>query len=249
MVHSPPIRYRGYYYDDDTGLYYLNARYYSPKWRRFISPDDTTYLDPETVNGLNLYCYCGNDPVNFVDPSGHSVAPIAIAISNIVKGKLQFPSTNFVEMAHCTTSVQSNRIIGGLFWNLSYTVTTQKDNAETFYAYGNIGNSGVSYGGGVNLGDWFGASGYISSNIGIGANVQLTPWVTAGAEVSLLNGISVSAGLILGNTTHEISVNVGWGTIAGAYALASFAAATLIPGARALAGAAACLIFLIDLFI
>ena len=53
-----------YYSDDDTGLYYCNARYYSPKWRRFISPDDTAYLDPDSVNGLNLYCYCGNDPVN-----------------------------------------------------------------------------------------------------------------------------------------------------------------------------------------
>ena len=49
-----PIRYRGYYYDTETGLYYLNARYYSPEWRRFISPDDTGYLDPETPNGLNL---------------------------------------------------------------------------------------------------------------------------------------------------------------------------------------------------
>lgn len=66
-----PIKYRGYYYDTETGWYYLNARYYSPEWRRFISPDDTSYLDPESVNGLNLYCYCNNDPVNFVDPSGH----------------------------------------------------------------------------------------------------------------------------------------------------------------------------------
>ena len=65
-----PIRYRGYYYDDDTKLYYLNARYYNPEWRRFISPDNTAYLDPESVNGLNLYCYCGNDPVNYCDPSG-----------------------------------------------------------------------------------------------------------------------------------------------------------------------------------
>ena len=71
LAHANPIRYRGYYYDDDTGLYYLNARYYSPKWRRFISPDDTSYLTPESVNGLNLYCYCNNDPVNMVDPSGH----------------------------------------------------------------------------------------------------------------------------------------------------------------------------------
>jgi len=66
-----PIRYRGYYYDQDTGLYYLNARYYSPEWRRFISPDDTAYLDPDSFNGLNLYCYCNNDPVNYADPSGH----------------------------------------------------------------------------------------------------------------------------------------------------------------------------------
>ena len=71
VANANPIRYRGYYYDDDTGLYYCNARHYSPKWRRFISPDDTAYLDPEAVNGLNLYCYCNNDPVNLVDPSGH----------------------------------------------------------------------------------------------------------------------------------------------------------------------------------
>jgi RHS repeat-associated protein len=71
LAYDNPIRYRGYYYDEDTKLYYLNARYYSPEWRRFISPDDTYYLDPESVNGLNLYCYCGNDPINFVDPSGH----------------------------------------------------------------------------------------------------------------------------------------------------------------------------------
>ena len=71
VANANPIRYRGYYYDSDTGLYYCNARYYSPKWRRFISPDDTSYLDPENVNGLNLYCYCNNDPVNYCDPSGH----------------------------------------------------------------------------------------------------------------------------------------------------------------------------------
>ena len=66
-----PIRYRGYYYDEVSGLYYLNARYYSPTWRRFISPDDTSYLDPEMPNGLNLYAYCNNDPLNYIDPTGH----------------------------------------------------------------------------------------------------------------------------------------------------------------------------------
>lgn len=68
-----PICYRGYYFDAESGFYFLNARYYNPAWRRFISPDDTAYLDPETPNGLNLYAYCNNDPVNYSDPSGNSV--------------------------------------------------------------------------------------------------------------------------------------------------------------------------------
>ena len=82
-----PIRYRGYYYDEVSGLYYLNARYYSPTWRRFISPDDTSYLDPATPNGLNLYAYCNNDPVNYADPSGNSVIAsllIGFAISSLI---------------------------------------------------------------------------------------------------------------------------------------------------------------------
>ena len=80
VANANPIRYRGYYYDDDTGLYYCNARYYSPKWRRFISPDDTAYLDPESVNGLNLYCYCNNDPVNYADPSGCAMVSFLIGL-------------------------------------------------------------------------------------------------------------------------------------------------------------------------
>lgn len=67
-----PFRYRSYYYDDDTGLYYLNARYYNPKLRRFISPDNSAYLDTGSPQGLNLYAYCGNDPVSHSDPSGRS---------------------------------------------------------------------------------------------------------------------------------------------------------------------------------
>ena len=71
IAYANPFRYRGYYLDSETGWYFLNARYYSPEWRRFISPDDTAFLDSETPNGLNLYCYCNNDPVNYADPSGH----------------------------------------------------------------------------------------------------------------------------------------------------------------------------------
>ena len=71
-----PFRYKGYYYDVETSLYYLNTRYYDPEIGRFISPDSVDYLDPTTINGLNLYAYCGNDPVNYADPSGHWIETV-----------------------------------------------------------------------------------------------------------------------------------------------------------------------------
>ena len=89
LADSNPIRYRSYYYDNETGLYYLNARYYSPEWRRFISPDDAAYLDPESVNGLNLYTYCNNDPVNHIDPTGHSIVG-AILIGAAIGAGISF---------------------------------------------------------------------------------------------------------------------------------------------------------------
>ena len=65
-----PFRYRGYYYDTETKLYYLKTRYYDPVVGRFITIDDLSYIDPEHINGLNLYAYCGNNPVMNVDPTG-----------------------------------------------------------------------------------------------------------------------------------------------------------------------------------
>ena len=65
-----PWRYRGYYWDYETGLYYLNSRYYDPEVGRFINADSVAYLEPEAINGLNLYAYCWNDPVSYVDPNG-----------------------------------------------------------------------------------------------------------------------------------------------------------------------------------
>lgn len=67
-----PFRYRGYYYDVETNLFLVSSRYYSPELCRWISPDDIEYLDPESVNGLNLYCYCFNNPIMYIDPDGHS---------------------------------------------------------------------------------------------------------------------------------------------------------------------------------
>ncbi len=65
-----PLRYRGYYWDREFGLYYLQSRYYDPALCRFISPDGVSYLDTQSISGMNLYAYCSDNPITNVDPSG-----------------------------------------------------------------------------------------------------------------------------------------------------------------------------------
>ena len=65
-----PFRYRGYFYDAETGLYYLQTRYYDPEVGRFLNMDDISYATPEQLHGLNLYAYCANNPVMGYDPYG-----------------------------------------------------------------------------------------------------------------------------------------------------------------------------------
>lgn len=63
---------------------------------RFISPDDVGYLDPTSINGLNLYCYCGNDPVNRYDPSGH-FAISALIIGAIIGAVVGFGIAAYID--------------------------------------------------------------------------------------------------------------------------------------------------------
>ena len=73
-----PFRYRGYVFDEETGLYYLRSRYYSAERSRFVNADDC-------FSEKNLYCYCINAPVERCDPSGHEYLCIAmyrVALNN-----------------------------------------------------------------------------------------------------------------------------------------------------------------------
>ena len=71
-----PFRYRGYYYDTETGLYYLNSRYYNPEFGRFINADDIGYLGADgSPLSYNLFAYCMNNPVNRFDVNGNWSMP------------------------------------------------------------------------------------------------------------------------------------------------------------------------------
>ena len=81
----------------ETSLFWLSSRYYSPELCRFISPDDVEYLDPESVNGLNLYCYCYNNPISYYDPSGHSAILVGLIIGAIVGACIGFGTAAYID--------------------------------------------------------------------------------------------------------------------------------------------------------
>ena len=96
-----PLRYRGYYYDTETGLYYVSSRYYDPEIGRFINADTTDILTatPMGLTDKNLFAYCDNNPVMRADHGGdfwHIVVGAAVgaliggvvkAVSNAIEGK------------------------------------------------------------------------------------------------------------------------------------------------------------------
>ncbi|MDD3915483.1 MAG: RHS repeat-associated core domain-containing protein, partial [Bacteroidales bacterium] len=79
-----PFRYRGYVYDEETGLYYLRSRYYNPEWNRFVNAD--------SVMRGNLFSYCNSEPVKYADTNGKSTHLICMSIWNRDVGDYRSPS-------------------------------------------------------------------------------------------------------------------------------------------------------------
>lgn len=125
IAHRNPIRYRGYYYDNDLGLYYLQSRYYDANIGRFINSDNIG--DGEAgVLGSNTFVYSINNPIKYSDPSGHSIiASIVIgivvgaAVSAIVDVGCQLMDNNFDTNNIDWRSVGRSAVIGGICGGIS----------------------------------------------------------------------------------------------------------------------------------
>ena len=107
-----PLRYRGYVYDTETGLYYLRSRYYNPVMGRFINSDDPANLGAdEGLNSFNLFAYCTNNPVNRFDENGNWSLPnwakVAIGVGIIAAAAVVTVATGgaavgpLVAAVHC----------------------------------------------------------------------------------------------------------------------------------------------------
>ena len=246
-----PLRYRSYVYDQETGLYYLQSRYYNPAICRFISADSISYLGADgTPVSYNLFVYCGNNPANVTISTTTNINSPNTTTAPAIKGTIggsnsATPLANFVSMSNYSISLFENFLIGMALGNISHTTTFQHNTAEMFYAYSNVGNTVSSVGLGLNIKNYCGVSAYFNSSVGVGLNVQVNPFLTYGTEVSLLDGFAVSIGTISGDTSNEITLSIGWGSLVAAYAVA----VSPIPGARVVAASAVLIILCSSMFI
>lgn len=132
-----PIRYRGYYYDTETGFYYLKSRYYDPEVGRFIN-EDRLIDDGAGVQGTNLFIYCANNPVNNFDSTGQFVLTISacIAIGSIAIGALAFCHTAITSYNYTGSVDWLGATVNGLSWGLTaYTMGMSVYGVYCDYSY------------------------------------------------------------------------------------------------------------------
>ncbi len=80
-----PFRYRGYYYDNETGFYYLQSRYYDPVISRFINADEYASTGQDFL-GCNMFAYCNNNPINADDHTGYFLERLITGIGGALVG-------------------------------------------------------------------------------------------------------------------------------------------------------------------
>ena len=103
---SVPAMFTGKVWDDSTGLYYFGARYYDPVLGRFLTPDDRTGGPMGSRDAFHPYAYCTNDPVNYVDPFGHSIGSFFESANQDVSS---FAGTQGGHLLHDLDQLRYNR--------------------------------------------------------------------------------------------------------------------------------------------
>ncbi|GEM_PF-2521884 len=109
-----PLRYRGYVYDSETGLYYLSSRYYNPVWGRFINADGYASTG-QGFTGYNMFAYCNGNPLRYRDSSGMLPRNTMTMMTDTGGGKIAFLTMfNYALNPYITDSNIYGSLITGL---------------------------------------------------------------------------------------------------------------------------------------
>ena len=204
LAQQNPIRYRSYYFDTETSLYYLQSRYYDPAVGRFISVDSIT--DGRAgILGYNLFIYAVNNPVNVIDPSGH------FSIKAILKESIKWVVNNIASPINQTAKKNLPLLVVGTVQIGVTGAAAFGTNATGSFALaydeeGNIGYTLTGGGGGGTpsasvgifqtrtnartIADLGGTSTQVGGSVAIGA-------VSVGAELTMKNKFSSPSWKIL----------------------------------------------------
>ena len=147
MAETNPLRYRGYYYDTESGLYYLQSRYYDPTICRFVNADNAAVIavSPEKANwDKNLFAYCDNDPVNRKDDGGELWEEVIAVGKGIFKGALIFGAVALGVAVVAAVTVAT----GGVGTAVAATMITTfaEVSAVTFFSATTVGVTAIAVG-------------------------------------------------------------------------------------------------------
>ena len=225
-----PFRYRGYYYDEETGMYYLKNRYYDPEIRRFISAD--SYISGFNSTMCNVFCYCGNNPVSNSDPEGTFFKKIVHflkskwkktkkAVAKVYNFVREHVAT-FVGTESYQTSKVDEVLVDGVV-KVTQTISTRNTshNSEMVTVYANhVNGKSFEWGYSMDVGVVHSGTsinqGTLTQSLSIGKKKTIGGSVGLNKKGSRIVATDNTVTSDKSETTTEISVEISWMVLAAA---------------------------------
>ena len=216
LAYRCKIRYRGCYFDTETGLYWVQTRYYNPQWCRWISPASAGNIAPRIAGGINLYT--SYEPANKATSPKTSSSPIrkGLVSQNAIIKAANKAINQQIEKVYETIHLGPNPIARVL--DVSYTISMASATPRGFYEFISRGNEGTKRGVGYNGNEVY----YTDDSVGF--TLQMGNNFYVGVEFDLTDGITFSAGAEKDNISAEGSVTIGPEPIICALAVSAGAA-------------------------
>ena len=207
-----PFRYRGYYFDSETGFYFLQSRYYDPEVGRFLNMDSIEYADPESVNGINLYAYCGNNPVMGYDPDGNNFFNILASIAIIAAVAFVAITTVGTAVGVIAAGAAIGGTVGAVTGGINGAISAAENGEDIFEGFSSGMLSGTITGSisGAVAASPLGLGGQIAVNAALNGGDYLVNAAINQEEFSALDfGISIFSGAAAGWAGGSGLMNLG----------------------------------------